>query len=458
MKILGVSSYHHDSAAASLNNGLIQGASHEERFTRKKFDKSFPKNTIRWLRDQYDDWEFAAFYEETTYNQFKTDIKQLTGARPVLVDHHEAHAMSSILTTDWTECAIMVVDTVGNRYSTSLGVYRNGQIEWIKRFRYPNSIGLFYSSATRLLGFVPLSDECKVMSAAAHGTPKWASWINQKIVDYNADGDYTFLHNLERGVGTGTLDWDIAASVQQVTQNILLSLTTWLQKETGLTNLAYAGGVALNCVANTYLLKNSSFKHIAIQPAAGDAGCALGAAALITRPLWENAYLGVSSSNDITADECADRIIKGEIVPVIQGRAEFGPRALGNRSLLCAPTDDNIKKLNRIKMRDTDSWRPYVPITQIEEAAKYFKVYQHSKEMLFVVDIIEGNFKTHDNTARLQTVTGSSNAYLWKVLEKTRQYGYPILINTSLNAKGKPIVNTVEDLHEMGINKSTLSL
>jgi len=445
MKILGVSSYHHDSAAASLNNGLIQGASQEERFTRKKFDKSFPKNTIRWLRDQYDDWEFAAFYEETTYNQFKTDIKQLTGARPVLVDHHEAHAMSSILTTDWTECAIMVVDTVGNRYSTSLGVYKDGQIEWLKRFRYPNSIGLFYSSATRLLGFVPLSDECKVMSAAAYGTPKWASWINQKVVDYNADGDYTFLHNLERGVGTGTLDWDIAASVQQVTQNILLSLTTWLQKETGLTNLAYAGGVALNCVANTYLLKNSGFKQIAIQPAAGDAGCALGAAGLITRPLWENAYLGVSANNNISADECADRIIKGEIVPVIQGRAEFGPRALGNRSLLCAPTDDNIKKLNSIKMRDTDSWRPYAPVCQIEEADNYFKVYQHSKEMLFVADILEGNFKTHDNTARLQTVTGSSNAYLWKVLEKTRQYGYPILINTSLNAKGKPIVNTVDD-------------
>ena len=445
MKILGVSSYHHDSAAASLNNGFIQGAAQEERFTRKKFDKSFPKNTIRWLRDQYDDWEFAAFYEETTYNQFKTDIKQLTGARPVLVDHHEAHAMSSILTTDWTECAIMVVDTVGNRYSTSLGVYRNGQIEWIKRFRYPNSIGLFYSSATRLLGFVPLSDECKVMSAAAHGKPKWASWINQKVVDYNADGDYTFLHNLERGVGTGTLDWDIAASVQQVTQNILLSLTAWLQKETGLTNLAYAGGVALNCVANTYLLKNSGFKQVAIQPAAGDAGCALGAAALITRPLWENAYLGVSATNNISADECADRIIKGEIVPVIQGRAEFGPRALGNRSLLCAPTNDNIKKLNRIKMRDTDYWRPYAPVCQIEEADNYFKVYQHSKEMLFVADILEGNFKTHDNTARLQTVTGSSNAYLWKVLEKTRQYGYPILINTSLNAKGKPIVNTVDD-------------
>ena len=153
----------------------------------------------------------------------------------------------------------------------------------------------------------------------------------------------------------------------------------------------------------------------------------------------------MSANNNISADDCADRILKGEIVPVIQGRAEFGPRALGNRSLLCIPTDDNIKKLNIIKQRDTDSWRPYAPVCQIEEAKNYFTIYQHSKEMLFIADITGGNFKTQDNTARLQTVTGSSNAYLWKVLEKTRQHGYPILINTSLNAKGKPIVNTVDD-------------
>jgi len=445
MKILGVSSYHHDSAAASINGTRILGASHEERFSRQKFDKSFPEKTIRWLKDSHDDWEFAAFYEETTYSQFKSDIKRFTSARPVLVDHHEAHAMSSILMTDWTECAIMVVDTVGNRYSTSLGVYRNGEIEWIKRFRYPNSIGLFYSSATRLLGFTPLSDECKVMSAASYGKPKWASWINQKIVDYNGEGDYTFLQNMERGVGSGALDWDIAASVQQVTQNILLALATWLQEETGLTNLAYAGGVALNCVANTYLVKHSGFNHIAIQPAAGDAGCALGAAALISRPLWENAYLGKYSNNNITPEEAAKDIIAGKIVPIIQGRAEFGPRALGNRSFLCAPTEVNINKLNKIKQRETDSWRPYAPVCQKEEMDTFFKVYQPDTNMLFIADIIGGNFKTHDNSARLQMVTGSSNAYLWKVLEITRQYGYPILINTSLNKKGKPIVNTVED-------------
>ena len=124
---------------------------------------------------QWEDWEFAAFYEETTYSDFKSEIKKITKARPVLVDHHEAHAMSSILMTDWYECAVMVVDTVGNKYSTSLGVYSNGKIEWIKRFRYPNSIGLFYSSATRFLGLKPLSDESQVMAAAAYGEPKWAT-------------------------------------------------------------------------------------------------------------------------------------------------------------------------------------------------------------------------------------------------------------------------------------------
>jgi carbamoyltransferase len=446
MKILGVSSYHHDSAAASLIDGHIKGASHEERFSREKFDKRFPSNTVRWLRDAWDDWDFVSFYEETTYAQFKSEIKQYTSARPILVDHHEAHAMSSICTTNWTECAVMVVDTVGNRYSTSLGVYRDGQIEWLKRFRYPNSLGLFYSAATRLLGFEPLSDECKVMSAAAYGEPKWESWIYKHILNWQSlEGDYTVLQNLERGVGFGSLDWDIAASVQSVLEKTLLTLSYWIQQETGMTKLAYAGGVALNCVANTKLLTLTPWDKIAIQPAAGDAGCAIGAAALIERPLWETPYLGVESSNNILADDCADRIIRGEIVPVINGRAEFGPRALGNRSLLCAPTPDNIKKLDIIKERYDDSWRPYAPICQVEEANKFFEVHQHCPYMLFVSNIIDGNFTTHDMTARLQTVTGSSNPYLWKVLEKTRQYGYPILINTSLNTKGKPIVNTVED-------------
>ena len=448
MKILGVSCYHHDSAAASLKDGFIQGAAHEERFTRKKYDNSFPINTIEWLRDTYDDWEVAAFYEESTYKHFKTDIKKLTKAKPVLVDHHSAHAMSSIIMTDWDDCAVMVIDTVGGKFSTSLGVYENGKITWIKRFRYPNSIGLFYSAATRLLGFEPLRGESQVMAAAGYGTPKWAKFIKNKIINVE-DDNYTLLHDLSRGIGFGVLDWDIAASVQSVFGDIVLNLANWLFKETGKTNLAYSGGCALNCVTNSQLIKFTLFDDIAIQPASGDAGASLGAASLIERPLWENAFLGYEDYDFIQPDEAADKIIKGNIIPIIHGRAEFGPRALGNRSLLCAPTSSTIDKLNKIKGRGNDSWRPYAPIVQDKEANNYFTVYKNCPNMLFIADIKkESNFKTHDNTARLQLIYGSQ-AYVYKVLEITRQYGFPILINTSLNAKGMPIVNKKEDLNEI---------
>jgi carbamoyltransferase len=451
MRILGVSSYHHDSAAASLNNRVILGASHEERFTRKKYDKSFPINTISWLKNTYEDWEFAAFYEESTYKQFKSDIKKLTSAEPVLVEHHKAHAMSSILTTDWDDCAVMVIDTVGGKFSTSLGVYENGEISWLKRFRYPNSLGLFYSSATRLLGFEPLSGESQVMAAAGYGIPKWSKLIKEKIIKFD-DGDYTVLQNLERGVGFGVLDWDIAASVQAVFTDIIFSLTEWLFYETGKSNLAYSGGCALNCITNGHLSRYSSFDNIAIQPASGDAGASLGAAALLERPLWEGPYLGVEEESNVLPEEAAIKIINGYVVPVIHGRAEFGPRALGNRTLLCAPIDGTIEKLNNIKGRVDDSWRPYAPVVQDKEFNNFFKTNRPCPYMLFVADIKEeSNFKTHNNTARVQCVDGSQT-FLYNVLEVTRQYGYPILINTSLNAKGRPIVNKKEDLDEIRLH------
>tara|TARA_B100000519_G_scaffold202868_1_gene222709 strand:+ start:1930 stop:3288 length:1359 start_codon:yes stop_codon:yes gene_type:complete len=448
MKILGVSCYHHDSAAASIKDGYILGAAHEERFSRKKYDNRFPTKTIEWLRNTYEDWEIAAFYEETTYKQFKSDIKKITKAKPVLVDHHSAHAMSSIIMTDWNDCAVMVIDTVGGKFSTSLGVYENGKITWIKRFRYPNSLGLFYSTATRLLGFEPLRGESQVMAAAGYGTPKWSTFIKDKIIS-SKDGSYTLLHDFTRGAGFGVLDWDIAASVQSVFTDVVINLANWLYKETGKTTLAYSGGCALNCVTNSALMKLTNFNDISIQPASGDAGASLGAAALIERPLWENAFLGYEDYDSMPPDEAADKIIKGDIIPILHGRAEFGPRALGNRSLLCAPIDSTIDRLNKIKGRENDSWRPYAPIIQDNEADDFFNIYKSCPNMLFVADIKEkSNFKTYDNTARLQCVNGS-HAYVYKVLEITRQYGFPILINTSLNAKGMPIVNKKEDINEI---------
>ena len=343
----------------------------------------------------------------------------------------------------------MVIDTVGGKYSTSLGVFQNGKFTWLKRFRYPNSLGLFYSAATKLLGFKPLSDECQVMAAAAYGKPKWRQLIRDKILHWDYKADYTVLQDLERGIGAGTLDWDIAASVQDVFETISANLASWLQQETGMTNLAYAGGCALNCVANTNLTLWSGFDEIAIQPAAGDAGCALGAAAIISRPITFTPYLGISSTRNLYADHYASLILDNQIVPIIEGRAEFGPRALGNRSLLCLPNDKNIEKLNKIKGRETDSWRPYAPVIREEDADNYFYLTKNCPYMLFTSTIKNGEFKTHNNTARVQVVSQTSNIFLWRILTLTSKWGFPLLINTSLNSKGKPIVNTVQNLKEL---------
>ena len=450
MDIIGISAYHHDSAAAYLKDGYIKGAAHEERFSRRKFDNRFPVNTIRWLRHQQEKPDAVVFYEHKNFTErqsIKREIKKvIPGKYPIsFVDHHEAHAMSSILTTDWDKCAVMVVDTVGGKYATSLGIYEYGKITWLKRFDYPNSLGLFYSTATKLLGFVPLSDECKVMSAAAYGEPKWLPYIKEKVLQTQI-GDYTLLQDFRRGLGKGTLDWNIASSVQELLQECLLNLAAWLHKETGYFRLAYAGGVALNCVANTHLVRFTNFDEIAIQPAAGDAGCALGAAGLLERPIWQGPFLGYNDSLNQPVEEVAYKIIRGDVVGIIQGRAEFGPRALGNRSILCIPTDLNLSKLNNIKGRINDSWRPYAPICLESVAEDLFNIYHPSYEMMFIAYSETDKFVTHDDTARLQLVNATHNAFLSKILEITTKQGYPILINTSLNARGKPIVNTVDDL------------
>lgn len=449
MNIIGISAYHHDSAAAYIKDRYIHSASHEERFSRVKYDNRFPERTLRWMRQQQEPVDTVVFYEHRNFKDrqsIKRDIKKsLPGKYPIeFVEHHDSHAMSAILTTDWEECAVMVVDSVGGKYATSLGIYKDRKITWLKRFEYPNSLGLFYSTITRFLGFTPLMDEEKVMSAAAYGDSKWVSYAKEKLIRTEF-GNYDILEDLRRGIGTGPLDWDIAASAQSILQECLLNLAAWLQKETGLYKLAYSGGVALNCVANTHLSQFSNFNDIAIQPAAGDAGCALGAAALIERPLWEGPFLGYEDSLYQNPEEIAFKILQNEIVPVINGRAEFGPRALGNRSLLCLPTEVNISKLNNIKKRVNDNWRPYAPICLDSIAEDFFNIYQPSYDMLFIAYTETDKFKTHDDTARLQLVNNKSNSFLTNILQHTTSKGEPILINTSLNAKGKPIVNSVED-------------
>lgn len=448
MSILGVSAFHHDSAAALISNHKILGASHEERFSRIKYDKRWPQHTIQWLQSISNDINVVAFYDrDNKKDSLQLIRKQFPKAEVSYVDHHESHGMSSILMTDWEKCAVMVVDTVGGKFSTSLGVFEKGKFTWLKRFRYPNSLGLFYSAATKFLGLRPLHDESQVMAAAGFGIPKWVNVIEKNFIDIK-DDSYRLKVDLQRGLGTLGLDWDVASSVQRVTEHVLINLASWLQKETGLTNLAYSGGVALNCVANTEIYKNTGFKNIAIQPAAGDAGCALGAAALIERPTNFTPYIGYNAIPYKSLDEVVTKLLKGEIVPVINGRAEFGPRALGNRSYLAIPNKINSIRLNQLKKRETDSWRPWAPICLESLANDYFKVYNknYNHSMLFVSDTLtELWYPNNLQNARLQVVTPKSNMFLSKVLYETTNSGYPILINTSLNARGKPIVNSATD-------------
>ena len=448
MSILGVSAFHHDSAAALIKKHKIVGASHEERFSRVKYDKRWPQHSIQWLHSLTNGIKTVAFYDKDNKKDSKYLIqRQFPKAEIVYVDHHESHAMSSILMTPWETCAVMVVDTIGGKYSTSLGVYDKGKFTWLKRFRYPNSLGLFYSAATRFLGFRPLHDESQVMAAAGFGVPSWAHTIENHFIEIT-ENSYRLKMDLRNGVGTQGLNWDIAASVQYLTEQVLVNLATWLQKETGLKNLAYSGGVALNCVANTEIYKLAGFDNIAVQPASGDAGCALGAAALLERPTWRGPYLGFNDSSSMTEDEIAEKLIQGRIVPVIRGRAEFGPRALGNRSYLAIPNKINSVRLHNLKKRKKDSWRPWAPICLESLANDYFKVYNqlYNENMLFVSDTkTDLWYKNNLQNARLQVVSAKSNMFLSAILEKTTKAGYPILINTSLNARGLPIVNSVVD-------------
>lgn len=452
MSILGISAFHHDSAAAIVKKHKIVFASHEERFSRIKYDKRWPQNVINYATNLVsNDIDTVVFYDKHTRGESKSLIKkQFPKANIEYVCHHRSHAMSAICTTNWDECAVMVVDTVGGRYSTSLGVFQNGRVEWIKRFVYPNSLGLFYSTATRLLGFTPLKDESQVMAAAAFGRPKWSDWIEDNVIRIG-ESDYHLRMDLRKGVGVGALDWDIASSVQHTTEKALLMLAKFLKKETNSDNLAISGGVALNCVANTHLFKNSGFKNIAVQPASGDAGCSLGAAAVLERPEWKTPYTGILIQNNVDTSEVAQKLLEGKIVALLHGKAEFGPRALGNRSLLALPTIQNSKLLHKLKGRITDTWRPWAPICLEDVAHYYFEVYnkKYNYDMLFTADDKSSPMKDINriSSARLQVVNNKTNSVLAEILEKTTEKDQPVLINTSANARGKPIVNTIEDFY-----------
>lgn len=566
MYILGISAYYHDSAAAILEDGIIRAAAQEERFTRKKGDSSFPHNAISYCLDccgiSENDIDHVVFYEDpkvkferllTSYNitapsswfsfistmpswitkklWMESEINKEMGINKKIIcgDHHMSHAASAFYPSPFESAAILTVDGVGEWSTATYGVGVKNKISLKKHIQFPNSVGLLYSAFTYYTGFKINSGEYKLMGLAPYGKPKYADLIKGKLIKINEDGS-TILNQTYFNYVTGftmtnkkfnklfgkpprkpeseitEFEMDIAASIQQVTNEIIFKMASHLYKETKQENLVMAGGVALNCVANGELLSNGPFKNIWIQPAAGDAGGALGAALWMwhnvlgnkreVNPLdsMQSSFLGpdiemnINKTNDTLtkmganwqeydenelAERIAQEIANGKVISVARGRMEWGPRALGNRSILGDARSEKMQSHMNLKIKFRESFRPFAPMVLAEDANLYFDIKQESPYMLFVCPIQENKriksttgenlfglellnqqrsdipAVTHlDYSARVQTVDKERNPFIHSVISKFKEKtGCSVIINTSFNVRSEPIVNTAEDAY-----------
>ncbi len=573
--ILGLSCFYHDSAAALVRDGLIIAAAQEERFTRKKHDPAFPSNAIGYCLREADmdisQVDYVVFYEKPltkferlleTYLAYvpkgfasfrmaiPTWIKEKVFIRgmirkalgksckaPLLfTDHHESHAASAFFPSLYEEAAILTLDGVGEWTTTTIGRGCNNKIELLKSLSFPHSLGLLYSAFTYYCGFKVNSGEYKLMGLAPYGIPKYRKQILDHLIHLNNDGSFQLdmgyfnycqgltmtgprFHDLFGGPprkSESRLEsrhMDLAASIQSVTEEIVLRMAHQAKDITGCKNLVLAGGVALNCVANGVLDRAGIFESLWIQPAAGDAGGALGAALFVWYQLLENqrpnmgqdsmagSLLGPSFSSEqigqflkskgITGQfftnpsymvaEVARDLCEEKIIGWFQGRMEFGPRALGARSILGDPRSAKMQSSMNLRIKFRESFRPFAPIVLAEFAHDWFQMKkgQESPYMLHVAPVHTTHLKTlsesdqslmkstedlckrvnvvrstipavtHvDNSARIQTVDKTRNPTLHQLLtvfhEKT---GVPILVNTSFNIRGEPIVCTPEDAY-----------
>lgn len=569
--ILGISAFYHDSAACLVVDGRIVAAAQEERFTRKKHDHRFPENAVRYCLKEAGlteaDVDYAVFYEKPyqkfdrlleTYLQFAPqgwasfflamplwlkqklhlprEIRKGLGkgfkAPICYTRHHESHAASAFFPSPFDEAAILTLDGVGEWDTATIGVGRGNRIELLKSMSFPHSLGLLYSAFTYFTGFRVNSGEYKLMGLAPYGRPIYADAIREKLIDLQDDGSFAMdlsFFNYCAGL-TMTNDrfaalfggparapespitqreMDLAASIQQVTEEIVLRMASEAKRLTGMKHLCLAGGVALNCVANGRLLREKIFDDLWIQPAAGDAGGALGAAIFLHYQLLENprptqphdamqgALLGPRFSNDeiravldaakapyhFVADEAqlldtvAGLLAEGKVVGWFQGRMEFGPRALGARSILGDPRSAAMQATMNLRIKFRESFRPFAPSVLAEDVAEYFEDLPLSPYMLQVarvnrrldVPVSEPDRAkmasdpdlrqrlniprstlpavTHvDMSARVQTVDEARNGRYARLLcAFKRRTGCSVLINTSFNVRGEPIVGSPED-------------
>jgi carbamoyltransferase len=569
MRILGISAFYHDSAAALVEDGRIAAAAQEERFTRKKHDASFPKNAVDYCLEavgtKLSDIDHIAFYDKPflkferlleTYiamaprgfssfkmaiplwlkeklfqksllrKQLKEFDEEIGSDKLLFTEHHLSHAASAFFPSPFEKAVVLTMDGVGEWATTSAAIGEGNRLEIFQEIHFPHSLGLLYSALTYYTGFKVNSGEYKVMGLAPYGEPKYAKLILDHLIDLKPDGSFRLDMSYfdyctgltmtnERfaklfGAPVRTPDklltpfhMDVAASIQAVLDEVVLRLTRSLAQKTGARNLCLAGGVALNCVANGKVLRDGKFDNVWIQPAAGDAGGAVGAALaayhqfkgsprkVATTDGMSGAFLGPQFSQseiecrlkeagarfavlsedamiETTAKALADQLATGWF----QGRMEFGPRSLGARSILGDPRSPTMQKNLNLKVKYRESFRPFAPAVLREDVADWFELNSDSPYMLIVADVLKDKRRamsteeqalfgidklnvsrseipavTHiDYSARIQTVSRDTNPLFHRLLTAFKRLtGCPVLVNTSFNVRGEPIVCTPED-------------
>jgi carbamoyltransferase len=570
MRVLGISAFYHDSAAALIEDGQILSAAQEERFTRRKHDARFPRLAIEYCLGQsglsLSEVDYVAFYDKPflkferlleTYlafaphgfNSFRTampiwlreklfqkrmlrrTLAELNGGvdlgdRLLFAEHHQSHAASAFFASPFKQAVILTLDGVGEWATTSASLGNGNRLEITKEMHFPHSLGLLYSAFTHYAGFKVNSGEYKLMGLAPYGSPRFRDLIRDRLIDLKADGSFRLdLSYFDYCVGLQMTnakfdqlfggparkpespitqrDMDLAASIQSVTEEVILGLTRALAVESGCRNLCLAGGVALNCVANGKVWRDRRFENIWIQPAAGDAGGALGAALaayhqFLDQPrrdqggdLMRGSYLGPSytqaeiesrlaaaGARFVVYDEetllnaCVEALVAGKVLGWFQGRMEFGQRALGARSILADPRSPTAQRTLNLKIKFRESFRPFAPSVLREDVQDWFDLDCDSPYMMLVADVKKDRRRTltgeelalfgierlntvrseipavtHvDYSARVQTVHRETNARYHALLRAfSQRTGCPVLVNTSFNVRGEPIACTPED-------------
>jgi carbamoyltransferase len=563
MKILGISCFYHDSAACIICDGEIIAAAQEERFTRKKHDPSFPINSVTYCLKQAGvigrDIDFVVFYDkpfikferilETALSYAPSGVSQFIQAMPawlkqklwtteiireqldyngkiLFTEHHESHAASAFYPSPFDEAAFLTIDGVGEWETASFGIGKGNDLTIQHYLRFPNSLGLLYSAFTYYIGFRVNSGEYKLMGLAPYGRPLYKDIILKELVDLKDDGSFKInlkyfgycnslrMTNSQFNLLFGGFPrkpetkitqrhMDIASSIQAVTEEIMLKMAAHVYSVTKQDKLCLAGGVALNCVGNGRIFRESPFKEVWVQPASGDAGCALGAAFLtwhkylgnkrvpkmagdmqkasLLGPHYSDNYIEDFlanhdinyrrlSYNDIV-EEVSNLIIDGNVIGWFQGRMEFGPRALGARSIIADARNPQMQSRMNLKIKYRESFRPFAPSVLKEKASEWFELEKESPYMLlvapikkskrFIIDKDLAGFDklkkprslipavTHvDYSARIHTVSRENNPLYYDLIyEFYKKTGCPVIINTSFNVRGEPIVLTPEDAY-----------